>query len=159
MPVSVAVPAVDPASFALVGIFHSTDLVRRLNVASPREGRKSVTLRTVAGKGIVTLTDSSVGADVVPEWEGPKEKGDDPENGFEPELLRTLVSEVGRADVDKDDVVAVDCLDAPGKLVLRVTLASKSSPVGPRPVRRSTVAGRKSFPSLPRVGRVSVLKE
>lgn len=160
VPVSVAVPVIEPASLAFVGIFHSRSLLCMLKVASPREGRSSVTLRTGLGKGIVTLTESRVGADVVPVVEGPNEKGEEPERVDEgPELLRVLVSDVGRVDEDVIMLEGPDCLDVPGKLVFKVTLASKSSPEGPRPVRRSTVAGRKSFPSVPRVGRVSESKE
>lgn len=114
---------------------------------------------------MVTLTESRVGADVVPVVEGPKENGEEPERVDEgPELLRVFVNAVGRVEELKDEDVVMfevelDCLFVPGKLVLRVTLASKSIPDGPRPVRRSTVAGRKSLPSVPRVGRVSESKE
>lgn len=148
VPVSVAVPETEPASFALVGIFHSTVLVRRLKVASPRDARKSVTLRTSEGKGMCTVTASRVGEDEVPVEEEPNENGV-VDWGFE--LARVLVRAVGRD--ERDVLVLDDEEEEPGKLVFRVILAEKSRPLGPRPVLRSTEAGRKSFPSAPRVGR------
>src|ERR1700761_5031252 len=122
VPVKVAVPLMDAPS--LVGTFHSTTLSNALKVASPLEAFSSVTLRTSAGNGMVTVTASSVGALELPLLAPPKDRED-----IGPELVREALG------------LAVD--GAPGKLVLSVSLASKSHPELPRPPRKSTVAGRK----------------
>ena len=134
VPVKVAVP-LRLLALSLVGTFHSTVLVEALKVASPREGFRSVTLRTCGGKGMVRERRSRVGLAV--------------------EVVLLVLALVklekgGRPDVERP--AASGPLAGfggggarPGKLGFRVRRASKSVFFEPRLVRRSTVAGRKIF--------------